>query len=179
MLPPGGDDEDEDGHGGGKGNDGKVMLLDTSSSSTAATPLAGRQHTGNSKINYNELFTTAEREYQRMQAHEESNSLDDCNERANSNLGLGESDIEEWLDREEDDNLDDEGATVVIGRAQFFMGAMRDYVGMPASSSMDAKNRIMRGGVSAVVRRRGSKHRRLPESWDAGDYGQKDQDHRT
>ena len=46
---------------------------------------------------------------------------------------------------------------------------------MPASSAFDAKDRIMGGGVSAVARRKGSVSR-LSESWDAGDYGKKDQD---
>ena len=49
---------------------------------------------------------------------------------------------------------------------------------MPASSAIDFKDRIMGGGVSAVARRRGSVHR-LSESWEVGDYGQKDQDYRA
>jgi len=48
---------------------------------------------------------------------------------------------------------------------------------MPASSAIDKKDRIMGGGISAVARRKGSVHR-LSESWDAGDYGKKDADHR-
>lgn len=78
------------------------------------------------KINYDELFATAEREYQRMQSHEELSSA--------SYIGSvpifegGDMDIEEWLDGE-DDEEEDEGATVVIGRAQFFMGAMREFIG--------------------------------------------------
>jgi hypothetical protein len=82
-------------------------------------------------INYDEVFTTAEREYQRMRAHEESSSPDiiessssnDDDEQATT------TDIEAWLDDDADDLLHDEGATVVIGRAQFFMGAMREFVG--------------------------------------------------
>ena len=72
--------------------------------------------------------------------------------------------------------MDDEGATVVIGRAQFFLGAMRDFIGMPASSAFDGKDRIMGGGVSATARRRGAVHR-LAESWNDGEYGRKDQDY--
>lgn len=46
---------------------------------------------------------------------------------------------------------------------------------MPASSAIDAKGRIMGGGISAVARRKGSVHR-LSESWDVGDYGKKESD---
>jgi len=134
---------------------------------------------GNGQINYNEIFTTAEREYQRMQAHEELstelNEVPGFDTTITNNAREGK-DIEAWLD-DEDDGFDDEGATVVIGRAQFFMGAMREFVGMPASSAIDSKDRIMGGGISAVARRKGSVHR-LAESWDAGDYGKKESDKR-
>jgi len=128
------------------------------------------------KINYNEIFTTAEKEYQRMQAHEDLFTSE-----ANG-VGLpifdsSVTDVEAWLD-DDDESTEDEGATVVIGRAQFFMGSMRDFVGMPASSALDSKDRIMGSGISAVARRRGSKHR-LAESWDVGDYGEKDSDRRA
>ena len=43
---------------------------------------------------------------------------------------------------------------------------------MPASSAIDSKDRIMGGGVSAVLRRKGSVHR-MAESWNPGDYGKK------
>lgn len=74
----------------------------------------------NGKINYDEIFATAEREYQRMEAHEELSGLPIFDEAV--------TDIEAWLD-DEDDGFDDEGATAVIGRAQFFMGAMREFIG--------------------------------------------------
>ena len=110
-------------------------------------------------------------------------------------------DIETWLDSDEG-KMDGEGATVIVGRAQFFVGAMREFVGcvlyldfciiltnqkltqfldffsMPASSVIDHKERIMGGGVNSVARRKGSVHRKS-ESWDAGDYGRKDQDLRS
>ena len=37
-------------------------------------------------------------------------------------------DIETWLDSDEG-KMDGEGATVIVGRAQFFVGAMREFVG--------------------------------------------------
>ena len=80
----------------------------------------------NGRINYNEIFATAEREYQRMQAHEELSTA-----RYVGDVPIFDSsvtDIEAWLDGD-DDESEDEGATVVIGRAQFFMGAMREFIG--------------------------------------------------
>jgi hypothetical protein len=93
---------------------------------------------GGGAINYDEVFTTAEREFQRMRAHEESpsetitspassSSSDDDDD--DDDATAATTDIEAWLDDDEDDVLRDEGATVVIGRAQFFMGAMREFVG--------------------------------------------------
>ena len=40
---------------------------------------------------------------------------------------------------------------------------------------MDSKDRVLGQGISAVARRRGSKHRN-GRRWDAGDYGSKDID---
>lgn len=125
-------------------------------------------------INYDEVFATAEREYQRMATYEEFSSIFDLEPGAQIEEGDEGGGIEEWLD--DGDGLDDEGATVVIGRAQFFLGAMRDFIGMPASSTIDGKDRIMGGGVSATARRRGAVHR-LAESWNDGEYGRKDQDY--
>jgi hypothetical protein len=125
-------------------------------------------------INYDEIFATAEREYQRMETYEEFSSVFDLEPGAQIEEGEEGGGIEEWLD--DGDGLDDEGATVVIGRAQFFLGAMRDFIGMPASSTIDGKDRIMGGGVSATARRRGAVHR-LAESWSDGEYGRKDQDY--
>ena len=50
------------------------------------------------------------------------------------------SDLEQWLLEEEEEF--DEGTVVVIGRTQFFTGEARKYVGMPASSALDAQNRM-------------------------------------
>ena len=86
----------------------------------------------NGRINYNEIFATAEREYQRMQAHEELSTA-----RYVGDVPIFDSsvtDIEAWLDGD-DDELEDEGATVVIGRAQFFMGAMREFIGLVTFSA--------------------------------------------
>ena len=126
-------------------------------------------------INYDEIFATAEREYQRMESYEEFSSVFDLEPGAQIAEGEEGGGIEDWLD-DGDGSLDDEGATAVIGRAQFFMGAMRDFIGMPASSTIDGKDRIMGGGVSATARRRGAVHR-LAESWSDGEYGRKDQDY--
>jgi hypothetical protein len=42
-------------------------------------------------------------------------------------------DLERWLDgAEEEDEDEDQGTVVVLGRTQLFTGAMRQYVGMPA-----------------------------------------------
>jgi hypothetical protein len=127
-------------------------------------------------INYNEIFKLAEREYQRMVAHEANNNYSSINGNDSNNNNMIEAtpsttNIEAWLDDDDEDILQDEGATVVIGRAQFFMGAMREFIGMPASSAIDSKDRIVgSGGVSATSRRKGSVHR-MAESWNPGDYG--------
>lgn len=49
------------------------------------------------------------------------------------------SDIERWLD---DDDFD-EGSQVVIGRTHFYTGGQRYYKGMPATSTLDGKDRAM------------------------------------
>jgi len=91
--------------------------------------------TNESEIDYGKIFATAEREYRRMQTHEilsaknsspSSNYLDDDDQGGETDESTSE--IEAWLD-DDDESLEDEGATVVIGRAQFFMGANREFVG--------------------------------------------------
>ena len=75
-----------------------------------------------------------------------------------------------------DDDEWDEGATVIIGRTQFFTGEARQYVGMPAMSATDAKDRVHLGdGVGATVRRKGTVHRK-GERWNEGDFGRKEGD---
>jgi hypothetical protein len=64
--------------------------------------------------------------------------------------------LELWLDSEDEW---DEGTVIVIGRTHFFSGEMRMYAGMPASSTVDAKDRILGEGVNASARRRGSVQR--------------------
>lgn len=79
-----------------------------------------------------------------------------------------------WL--EEDDDVDD-GATIIIGRTIFLMGEMRQYTGMPASSTMDGKDRVMGDrDVSGSARRRGAVHRQ-GDRWQEGDYGRKEKDY--
>jgi hypothetical protein len=87
---------------------------------------------GGETINYDEIFSTAEREYQRMRAHEDTSSAtitQSSNDDDDHATTATTTDIEALLDDDADDLLRDEGATVVIGRAQFFMGAMREFVG--------------------------------------------------
>lgn len=63
------------------------------------------------------------------------------------------SGLEQWLDEEDEDY--DEGTVVVIGRTHFFTGEMRNYVGMPATSIIDAKDRGV-GGLMGGLPRKGS-----------------------
>ena len=74
-------------------------------------------------IDYNSIFINAEREYQRMESHEELFNAEFLGEVP---IFSGDDDLEKWLDVDEEA---DEGATAVLGRAQFFMGAMREFVG--------------------------------------------------
>ena len=108
------DDDDNDDDDDGDNNDGCIK---------------------DSEIDYDKIFAIAEREYRRMQSHEilstmnpspSTNSLDGDGQGDESDEST--SDIEAWLD-DDDESLEDEGATVVIGRAQFFMGANREFVG--------------------------------------------------
>jgi len=155
------DDDDEDEVGIESESSDELFRLDD---------LEEQEDTNTGKINYNEIFTTAEREYQRMQAHEELSTASYVGDVPIFDESV--TDIEAWLD-DDDSDVDDDGATVVIGRAQFFMGAMREFVGMPASSAIDSKNRIMSGGANALSRRKGAVHRATHESWDEGDYGKR------
>ncbi len=56
-------------------------------------------------------------------------------------------------EEEEDWNA---GSTIVIGRTQFFLGQMREYVGMPASTPID---RILKKGVSEATTQKRKKNR--------------------
>lgn len=60
--------------------------------------------------------------------------------------------LELWLDC---DDEYDEGTVIVIGRTHFFTGDMRTYNGMPATNTMDGKDRILEGPHGSV-RRKGS-----------------------
>ena len=85
------------------------------------------------------------------------------------------SDIEKFL---EDDDEFDEGTQVAIGRTHFFTGDQRNYIGMPATSAVDAKDRYRgeAGSVSGLARRRGSISRKSTV-WDEGEYGRRTKDH--
>lgn len=83
-----------------------------------------------------------------------------------------EDDLELWLDNDDDF---DEGTVVVIGRTHFFTGEMRAFVGMPATSVMDGKDRMLGDQVSGAARRRGVVHR-SPELYKKGDWGRKPED---
>lgn len=80
--------------------------------------------------------------------------------------------LEEWLDSDEGW---DEGSVVVIGRTHFFSGEMRVYVGMPASSVVDAKDRSLGDSISASARRRGTVHRQM-NVWKDGEFGRRESD---
>jgi hypothetical protein len=82
-------------------------------------------------------------------------------------------DLEQWL--EEEDEEFDEGTVVVIGRTHFFTGEMREYVGMPATSVVDRKDRVRGDNISGAARRRAPVHRK-GERYDDGDWGHKEED---
>jgi hypothetical protein len=86
--------------------------------------IEGSRMSQEGSIDYNALFTDAEREYQRMASHEELSAAEFLGQIP---IFSGDEDLEKWLDTE--DGETDEGATAVLGRAQFFMGAMREFVG--------------------------------------------------
>lgn len=80
--------------------------------------------------------------------------------------------LDKWLD---DDDEWDEGTVVVLGRTHFFTGEMRVYVGMPAASAIDAKDKALGEGISGAARRRGSTHRQ-GDVWQSGEFGRRDSD---
>lgn len=81
--------------------------------------------------------------------------------------------IDRWL--EEDDDFD-EGTVLLMGRTYFFTGEMRLFVGMPATSVMDGKDRLTGDtAISGATRRRGSTHR-AGNLWSDGEWGRKDVD---
>jgi hypothetical protein len=85
------------------------------------------------------------------------------------------SDIEKWLNEDEDF---DEGTEVIIGRTHFFTGDQRTYKGMPATSTVDTKDRALGnfGSVSGASRRRGTASRQTIV-WQDGEYGRKERDY--
>ena len=74
-------------------------------------------------------------------------------EESNQETNDATEDLELWLDC---DDEWDEGTVIVIGRTHFFTGDMRNYDGMPATNTMDAKDRIFGEGTNALARRKGS-----------------------
>ena len=101
----------------------------------------------------------------------EENRPDDNDSAQEEEVEAGmRSELEEWLLADDEDE-DDEGAIVVLGRTHFFTGGMRHYVGMPASSALDRlRSGSSSGGVgdSATARRRGSTP---ATAFDDGDFG--------
>ena len=96
------------------------------------------------------------------------------NIRSSTDEDIDEEYLHHLLDEEDDDI--DQGATIVIGRTQFMLGEMRQFVGMPASSTMDGKDRTLNDDVSGSARRRGAVHRQ-GNRWLEGDFGQKEKDY--
>lgn len=79
-----------------------------------------------------------------------------------------------WLD---DDDGYDEGQVVVIGRTSFFSGEARSYVGMPASSVIDGKDRVLGKSMNASSRRRGSGAARTSNLAKNGEFGYQETDY--
>jgi hypothetical protein len=94
--------------------------------------------------------------------------------RSSTSEDIDEEYLHHLLDEDDDDV--DQGATIVIGRTQFMLGEMRQFVGMPASSTMDGKDRTLNDDVSGSARRRGAVHRQ-GNRWLEGDFGQKEKDY--
>jgi hypothetical protein len=85
------------------------------------------------------------------------------------------TELERWL-LEEDEEYD-AGTVVVIGRTQLFTGEMRTYVGMPACSVLDGRDKAHgESYVSGAARRRTTVHR-SGSLYDDGDWGQKQIDY--
>ena len=90
------------------------------------------------------------------------------------NYAADADELEEWLFQDDDF---DEGSVVVIGRTHFFTGEMRQYVGMPAFSVMDGKDRVLGDSVSGAARRRGAVHRSSGRLSEHGNWGHIAQDY--
>ena len=98
----------------------------------------------------------------------------DENQSDNSDDDITSLELLSWLD---DDDDYDEGQIVVIGRTSFFSGEARSYVGMPASSVIDGKDRILGDGMNAASRRRGSGAARTANLAKSGEFGFQETDH--
>ena len=133
---------------------------------------AGKAGGAGKDMDYETLLSTSEEEedLQRRQARVRYDGINVLNDYPDEN------DEVDWDELLMDDDEWDEGATVIIGRTQFFTGEARQYVGMPAMSATDAKDRVHLGdGVGATVRRKGTVHRK-GERWNEGDFGRKEGD---
>ena len=100
-------------------------------------------------------------------------SLDE-NHSENSEDDIISRELFSWLD---DDDDYDEGQVVVLGRTSFFSGEARSYVGMPASSAIDGKDRLLGDGMNAASRRRGSGAARTANLAKSGEFGFQETDH--
>ena len=127
---------------------------------------AGEAGGADSDLDYEALLELSDKEDQIRSRQARVRDYDDDED--------GEVSTEDWNSfLTDEDEWDEQGATVVFGRTQFFMGEARQYVGMPAMSSTDGKHRVLGEGVSAAARRKGAVHRK---DYDQGDFGRKIKD---
>lgn len=127
---------------------------------------AGEAGGADSDLDYEALLELSDKEEQARSRQARVRDYDDDED--------GEVSTEDWNSfLTDEDEWDEQGATVVFGRTQFFMGEARQYVGMPAMSSTDGKHRVLGEGVSAAARRKGAVHRK---DYDQGDFGRKIKD---
>lgn len=126
---------------------------------------AGEAGGADSDLDYEALLELSDKEDQVRSRQARVRDYDDDED--------GDVSTEDWNSFLTDEDELDEGATVVFGRTQFFMGEARQYVGMPAMSSTDGKHRVLGEGVSAAARRKGAVHRK---DYDQGDFGRKIKD---
>ena len=148
--------KDETINGGGGDQDVLDLLLS-----------AGEAGGADSELDYETLLELSDKEEQVRSRQARVRDYDDDDEDDGNNF------TEDWSSFLAEEDEWDEGATVVFGRTQFFMGEARQYVGMPAMSSTDGKHRVLGEGVSAAARRKGAVHRK---DYDQGDYGRKIKD---
>lgn len=122
----------------------------------------------NDELNFDEIFSSL----LEIAEAEAKQALMIWSREEREQLGIDEELHLDFLDESIEDW--NEGATITIGRAQFFIGDKRDYTGMPATNPMDRKRELGNDFMSGATRRKGARHGAL--RWNDGDYGQKDGD---